>query len=197
MSTQRLSAYAQLYNNYYNLARAYISYRVKNKSDADDLAQEVFTRVYRGMDDVENPHAWIYTMLALFKKMGALSTLGLVAIQGMYALKHCGVSVTLSRSLVIVKTLMMLLVASIIAGGVFAAHKYTGTPSKIALNDMSNDGDDQSANNRRRYPARLAVVMRDSTVLRGEIKTFRNGDILGMENIKEAGRGVKNGGKRR
>ena len=62
MSTQRLSAYAQLYNNYYNLARAYISYRVKNKSDGeiktfrngDILGMEKIKEAGRGVKRVKN-----------------------------------------------------------------------------------------------------------------------------------------------
>ena len=54
---------AGLWQAYHERIRRFILARVKNDADADDLVQEVFTKVHAGLDRVEDPaklEAWVF-----------------------------------------------------------------------------------------------------------------------------------------
>ena len=56
---RRNSKFIEVYNDYYSLIFGSVCIRINNIDDAEDIAQEVFTRFFNKMDEVENPRKWL------------------------------------------------------------------------------------------------------------------------------------------
>ena len=57
------SSYRKAYNEYYPLIFSMVYTRTANREDAEDIAQEVFIRLYKNYDDVRDVRNWLFTAL--------------------------------------------------------------------------------------------------------------------------------------
>jgi RNA polymerase sigma factor (sigma-70 family) len=71
--SDKLKKFTELYSDFYSLVYNGIYAKVRNSDTAGDLSQEVFTRFYEKMDEVENPRKWLlgtlrFVLFEHFKK---------------------------------------------------------------------------------------------------------------------------------
>ena len=69
----KVKKFTDIYSDYYPAVYNGIYSKIRNKDLSGDLAQEVFTRFYEKMDEVENPRKWLmgtlrYVLLEHYKK---------------------------------------------------------------------------------------------------------------------------------
>jgi len=69
----KVKKFTDIYSDYYPAVYNAIYAKIRNKDLSGDLAQEVFTRFYEKMDEVENPRKWLmgtlrYVLLEHYKK---------------------------------------------------------------------------------------------------------------------------------
>jgi RNA polymerase sigma-70 factor, ECF subfamily len=63
MSNQQAVSIDQVWDDFTAQLRRFITSRVGNETDADDVLQEVFIKIHRGIDRLEDPsklHAWVF-----------------------------------------------------------------------------------------------------------------------------------------
>ena len=56
---KRNSVFIEVYNNYYSLIFGSVCMRINSIDDAEDITQEIFTRFFNKMDEVESPRKWL------------------------------------------------------------------------------------------------------------------------------------------
>lgn len=61
----RNSKFIETYSDYYSLIFGAVAYRVSNIDDAEDIAQEIFLRFFKKMDEVEDPRKWLMGTMRL------------------------------------------------------------------------------------------------------------------------------------
>lgn len=71
--SDKLKKFTDIYSNFYSIVYNGIYAKIRNTDTAGDLAQEVFTRFYEKMDEVENPRKWLlgtlrFVLLEHYKK---------------------------------------------------------------------------------------------------------------------------------
>jgi len=62
---RRNSRFIEIYSDYYSLIFGAVAYRVSSIDDAEDIAQEIFLRFFRKMDEVEDPRKWLMGTMRL------------------------------------------------------------------------------------------------------------------------------------
>ncbi len=67
--TGDLQAFAVLYDQYGRLVRAICYDRLGNQADAEDLAQEVFLRAFRKLDQLQNKDRFGYWLVGIARRM--------------------------------------------------------------------------------------------------------------------------------
>ncbi|HNX25289.1 MAG TPA: sigma-70 family RNA polymerase sigma factor [Spirochaetota bacterium] len=71
--TGKVKKFTDIYSDFYSVVYNGIYAKIRNADISGDLAQEVFTRFYEKMDEVENPRKWLlgalrYVLLEHYKK---------------------------------------------------------------------------------------------------------------------------------
>ncbi|MFH0977012.1 MAG: sigma-70 family RNA polymerase sigma factor [Spirochaetota bacterium] len=71
--SDKVKKFTDIYSDFYSVVYNGIYSKVRNIEIAGDLAQEVFTRFYEKMDEVENPRKWLlgtsrFVLLEHYKK---------------------------------------------------------------------------------------------------------------------------------
>lgn len=56
---KRNSQFIEIYNDYYSLIFGSVCMRINSVDDAEDITQEIFTRFFNKMDEVESPRRWL------------------------------------------------------------------------------------------------------------------------------------------
>lgn len=56
---KRNSKFIEVYTDYYTLIFGSVCVRINNIDDAEDITQEIFTRYFNKMDEVESPRKWL------------------------------------------------------------------------------------------------------------------------------------------
>jgi len=56
---KRNSEFIEIYSNYYSLIFGSVCMRINSVDDAEDITQEIFTRFFNKMDEVESPRKWL------------------------------------------------------------------------------------------------------------------------------------------
>ena len=73
IASDKIKKFTELYSDFYSVVYHGIYSKVHDKDLAGDLAQEVFTRFYEKMDEVDNPRSWLlgtsrFVLLEHYKK---------------------------------------------------------------------------------------------------------------------------------
>lgn len=63
--TRRNSRFIEAYNDYYSMIFGAVCIRINSIDDAEDITQEIFTRFFNKMDEVENPRKWLLGTMRL------------------------------------------------------------------------------------------------------------------------------------
>jgi len=58
--SNRVKKFTEIYSDFYSVVYNGIYAKIRNEDLSGDLAQEVFTRFYEKMDEVENPRNWLF-----------------------------------------------------------------------------------------------------------------------------------------
>jgi len=65
LSDERTLKFTEQYNLHYPLVFASIYSKIGNHHEAEDICQEVFLRLYKKFDEVENPRKWLFGTLRI------------------------------------------------------------------------------------------------------------------------------------
>jgi DNA-directed RNA polymerase specialized sigma24 family protein len=74
-SEKRVARFTESYDLYYSLIFSAILSKIQNYDEAEDLCQELFSRFFLKIEEVENPKAWLYgamriIMIEHYKRKG-------------------------------------------------------------------------------------------------------------------------------
>jgi RNA polymerase sigma factor (sigma-70 family) len=61
--SDQLKKFTDIYSDFYSMVYNGIYTKIRNINTSSDLAQEVFTRFYERIDEVENPRQWLFGAL--------------------------------------------------------------------------------------------------------------------------------------